>query len=200
MTRAMLINPDEDPTWIDLDDDARTHLSRLLHGHETVALDREHGEDGPGVTIAVSECMMSDRDAPNGYATSIVSAFGQDWPVLGPAVLMWLDGRDVVDLTAEQWGWIVNVESGMVAAPVRPADHQVWLFHGADGTSKNAYITPDAARRAAIADYEAGDTGPGTPGVAYTWRIVGGLHLLAEDDTPTGWSVRPIRVLGSSPR
>ena len=201
MTRAILVHPDGESDWVDLNSpDLRDDLFRLLGGLETVFL---HEPDGgtPGIKVAINDVGLFGGSVHNEFATRLVRAFGQDWRAAGPVVVMAIDGdRNVIDLTTEWWGWVVNLESGMVAAPPRPADHQVWLFHGADGTSKDAYITPDAARRAAIADYEAGDTGPGTAGVTYTWRVVGSQHLLAEDDTPTGWSVRPIRVLGSSPR
>mgnify|MGYP001597785983 CR=1 FL=1 len=60
MARAILIDPNEDPQWIELDADVRSHLAKLFpSGQETVELHRDdwtHFNDGPGIKVAVSEC------------------------------------------------------------------------------------------------------------------------------------------------
>lgn len=110
MPRAMLIDPDTDPQWIDLDTDVRHHLARLLPGgHETVEIHRDDWtrfNDGPGIKVGVRE--NSIGQPRNEIATRIIDKLGGGWPVNGRAVFMGLHDADVVDLTEEQRNWLIT--------------------------------------------------------------------------------------------
>lgn len=209
MPRAMLIDPDEDPYWIDLDDDVRTHLAKLLPGgHETVEIHRDdwtHFNDGPGIKVGVHEDGV--QRVPNDFASRIIDKLGGGWPVNGRAIFMGLHDADVVDLTDEQWTFLVNLQSGMVAAPLKPGvtksvTSQVWFFNGDnDEPSAEAYATLADAQHAALVDYEAGDSGPIFSNVTYGWRPLDEERpdhwCLDEDGVFTGWMVWPVAVRGA---
>lgn len=111
MPRAILIDPDEDPQWINLDVDVRHHLARLLPGgHETVEIHRDdwtHFNDGPGIRIGIHEDGVGRTR--NNLATRIINKLDGGWPVNGRAIFMGLHDADIVDLADEQWAFLNNI-------------------------------------------------------------------------------------------
>jgi hypothetical protein len=211
MPRAILIDPNEAPQWIDLDADVRGHLAKLFPGgREAVELHRDdwtHLNDGLGIQVVVTECAMPG-DAPNSFAARIVNALGGGWPVTGRVVFMALYDADVIDLTDEVFDWLVDIESGRIAVPFKMPksksdnDFQVWHFsNGDEEPSAEAYTTLPGAKRAALAGYEAGIAGPNY-GVTYAWRPLDKSRsdhwCLDEDGRFTGWSVNRLRVAASA--
>lgn len=78
---------------------------------------------------------------------------------------------------------------------------RVWFFANFEETADtaSAYTTLEAAQRAAVTDYEAGDTGPGTSSVAYEWRTSDEQpdhFALFEDGAFSGYWVQPLEVVG----
>lgn len=212
MPRAILIDPNEDPTFIDLDADVRSHLANLFPANrETVELHRNdwtHFNTGPGIKACVRESALPG-DAPNPFVNRLIDAFGGGWSAAGHVVLMALHGADVVDLDDETWEWLVNVASGTATVPFRQpkvaAVAQVWFFNGDDEEpSADAYATLAGAQRAAVTDYEAGDSGPIFADVTYTWRPLDESRhdhwCLDVDGTFSGWMVWPVRLVGERPK
>lgn len=214
MPRAILIDPNEDPQWIDLDSDVRSHLAKLFPGgQETVELHRDdwtHFNDGPGIKVAVSECAMPS-DRRNDLAARIVDAFGGGWPATGRVVFMALYDADVVDLADEQFAWLVDVACGLIAAPFKLPksklndDFTVWFFNNGDEKpSAEAYNTLPGAKRAALSNYEAGNADPDYTGYGIThgWRPLDEARpdhwCLDEDGIFTGWMVWPVTVRGAT--
>lgn len=209
MPRAILIDPNKNPTWIDLDTDVRNHLAKMLPGgHETVEIHRNdwtHFNTGPGIKLGLSENGVVHE--PNDFATRVVAKLGGGFRVNGRAIFMGLHDHDIVDLTNEHWGFLVSLAFDMVAEPLKPAepktaDAQVWFFNGGDEEpSAEAYATLDGAQRAAVTDYEAGDSGPIFADVTYAWRPLDEARhdhwCLDADGTYTGWMVWPVTVRGA---
>jgi len=72
-----------------------------------------------------------------------------------------------------------------------------WFFASMDETadSNRTFTTLEAAKHAAIIDWESGDTGPGIPPPDYSWRTdekQPNHHVLFEDGVLTGWWVQPV--------
>ena len=72
-----------------------------------------------------------------------------------------------------------------------------WLFANFEETANGTgtYATSEAAQRAAVTDYEAGNSGPFIRDVAYEWRTSDNQpdhHLLFEDSVFTGYWVQPL--------
>lgn len=93
----------------------------------------------------------------------------------------------------------------MTSAVTETHEPCVWFFNGDnDEPSADAYATLDAAQRAALTDYEAGDSGPTFADVTYTWRPLDEARpdhwCLDEDGVYTGWMVWPVRLLGERPK
>lgn len=79
-----------------------------------------------------------------------------------------------------------------------------WFFANFEETadSTQSYATLEAAQRAAITDYEAGDSGPFIRDVAYEWRTSDEQpdhHVLFEDGVFTGYWVQPHPAADEAP-
>lgn len=207
MFRTTLIEVDEDPTWYPLsEEDAARDFDESLDGSHTRRILAAQTDQTPEILLAT---VADDEEfyAVNQFATSVAKAYGHDWEIRGPVLVAARQDGVFTDLTDEIWGWIVNVQSGMVAAPVAPvepkfAGTQVWFFTGDnEKPSPDAYATLGGAQRAATTDYEAGDTGPAVGDVIYRWRPLDNDRpdhwCLYEDGTYTGWMVWPVRVVGA---
>jgi len=72
-----------------------------------------------------------------------------------------------------------------------------WFFASIDeaADSNRTFTTLEAAKHAAIIDWESGDTGPGIPPPDYSWitdEKQPNHHVLLDDGVVTGWWVQPV--------
>lgn len=123
MFRAVLIRPDEGPEWIHLPTTNTRHYvdQHLDDSHQTDTLVWETDQN-PELHLATIKGSDEETYDANPFATSLAKAFGHDWDVYGPAILLAADDKGVTSVNDEVWGWIVNVQSRWVAAPLKPVE------------------------------------------------------------------------------
>jgi hypothetical protein len=118
----MYLAPDEDPAWTHLPEKGtQRFVDQSLDGAPLTFSLATQADEMPEIVLAVVKGADEDTHPLNQFATSVANAYG-DGDVYGPAILLAMQDGDFTDLTDRAWTWVVNVESGLVAAPVKPAE------------------------------------------------------------------------------
>lgn len=123
MFRAITITEDDESTWIHLPNvDLSNALDQRLDDHHYTRTLAAQSPETPELLLATVNGADWNAHPANLFATSVARAFGRDWSIHGPAIVVAVQDGNFINLTDEIWSWIINVHSGLVAAPVEPLE------------------------------------------------------------------------------
>jgi len=112
MPRALILDPDAEPAWTDLNhpNGVNAAVNKIIDGGVDYAvIYRDRDRHGPGIHLAVGEWSLTNGEPRNDLASRIVRGLGWNYAVHGRCLLMGLNGPYTVDLTEPQWEFLTRV-------------------------------------------------------------------------------------------